>query len=181
MDYIMAGLLFLIVIDWVMKRTVENDRNGIRRKLTTTLDDLDFADYLVILFSIWSHAEEKLNRPNLFGEKVGLKFWGKTPLRTGEREVEDVESFVYLGAKVNKQGGRKSDIKAWRGNARVAFNKLNGVWRSSLFSRKTKIKFFKTNVVILLYRLRDQRGVVKRLPAYMPKENPESLLADEGQ
>lgn len=74
MDYIMAGLLFLIVIDWVMKRTVENDRNGIRRKLTTTLDDLDFADYLVILFSIWSHAEEKLNRPNLFGEKVGLKF-----------------------------------------------------------------------------------------------------------
>ena len=27
-----------------------------------------------------------------------------------EREVEDVESFVYLGAKVDKQGGTASDI-----------------------------------------------------------------------
>ena len=40
----MSGFLFLIDIDWVMSRTLENNRNRIRLKLTTALDDLDFAD-----------------------------------------------------------------------------------------------------------------------------------------
>ena len=74
------------------------------------------------------------------------------PLTIRERDVEDVESFVYLGAKVDKQGGAASDIRARTVKARAAFNKLNKVWKSSLFSRKTKITIFKTNVVaVLLY------------------------------
>ena len=70
---VMSGFLFLIVIDWVMTRTVDNSRNGIRWKLTTTLDDLDFADDLALLSSRWSQAQDKLNRLNQFGGKVGLK------------------------------------------------------------------------------------------------------------
>ena len=110
------------------------------------------------------HAQEKLNRLDQFGRKVGLKInVEKTkvlrynpgrldPLTIEEREVDDVDSFVYLGAKVDKQGGTASDIRARLGKARVAFNKLNKVWKSSLLSRKTKIMIFKTNVVaVLLY------------------------------
>ena len=204
---VMSGFLFLIVIDWVMKRTVENNKNGIRWKLTTILGDLDFADDLALLSSRWSHAQEKLNRLDQFGRKVGLKInVEKTkvlrynpgrldPLTIEEREVDDVDSFVYLGAKVDKQGGTASDIRARLGKARVAFNKLNKVWKSSLLSRKTKIMIFKTNVVaVLLYGCgtmvlwlrdmeNDQRGRIqaRRFPAQMLKENPESLLADEGQ
>jgi len=40
----MSGFLFLITLDWVMRRTVGNGENGIRRKFRTKLDDLDFAD-----------------------------------------------------------------------------------------------------------------------------------------
>jgi len=69
----MSGFLFLIVIDWVMTRTEDNSRNGIRWKLTTTLDDLDFADDLALLSSRWSQAQDKLNRLNQFEGKVGLK------------------------------------------------------------------------------------------------------------
>ena len=50
---VMSGFLFLIVIDWVIKRTVENSKNGIRWKLTRILDDLDFADDLALLSSGW--------------------------------------------------------------------------------------------------------------------------------
>ena len=72
--------------------------------------------------------------------------------KIGAREEEDVESFVYLGPQVNKQGGAGSEIKARIGKATAAFNKLKSVWRSSLPSRKTEIKIFKTNVVaVLLY------------------------------
>ena len=38
--------------------------------------------------------------------------------------MEDVESFVYLGAKVHKQGGAGIKIKAQIEKARAAFNKL---------------------------------------------------------
>ena len=156
---VMSGFLFLIVIDWVMRRTVENNRNGIRWKLTTTLDDLDFADDLALLSSRWSQAQDKLNRLSQFGGKVGLKInIDKTkvlrynpgrldPLTIRERNVEDVESFVYLGVKVDKQGGAAGDIRARIGKARAVFNKLNKVWKSSLLSQETKITIFKTNVV----------------------------------
>ena len=53
---VMLGFLFLTVIDWVMSRTVENNRNGLRWKLTITLNDLDFADDLALLSSRWSQA-----------------------------------------------------------------------------------------------------------------------------
>ena len=36
----MSGLLFLIVMDWIMTKTVENDNNGIRWNFTT-VEDID--------------------------------------------------------------------------------------------------------------------------------------------
>jgi len=59
-----------------------------------------------------------------------------------EIEVEDEENFLYLGAKVDKQGGTASDIRAQIGKARATFNKLNKVWKSSLLSQRTKTTIF---------------------------------------
>ena len=47
----MSGLLFLLVIDWIMKRTVESANTGIRWKLWSELDDLDFADDIALTSS----------------------------------------------------------------------------------------------------------------------------------
>ena len=43
----MLGFLFLIVVDWVMRKLVGHGENGIRSKLRSKLDDLDFADDIV--------------------------------------------------------------------------------------------------------------------------------------
>ena len=40
----MSSMLFNIAIDWVLRRTVEDQRRGIRWTPFPTLDDLDFAD-----------------------------------------------------------------------------------------------------------------------------------------
>ena len=45
----MSGFLFLLVIDFVMKRSVEREPTGIRWNFTTKLEDLDFADDLALL------------------------------------------------------------------------------------------------------------------------------------
>ena len=39
-----SSFLFLLAIDWVMSRTTEGRRTGIRWKSTSILEDLDFAD-----------------------------------------------------------------------------------------------------------------------------------------
>ena len=67
-------------------------------------------------------------------------------------ELEDVDSFVYLGAKVSTAGGADDDINSRLCKARAAFGKLSGVWKSSILSKNTKIRIFKSNVIaVLLY------------------------------
>ncbi len=55
----MSGFLFLMVIDWVMKRTVQNVETGIRWRITSKLEDLDFADDLVLLASTKQYISRK--------------------------------------------------------------------------------------------------------------------------
>ena len=48
---VIYGFPFLLAIDWVMSRTTEGRRAGIRWKFTSILEDLDFADDIA-LFNI---------------------------------------------------------------------------------------------------------------------------------
>ena len=68
------------------------------------------------------------------------------------QEVEDVETFDYLGARITKHRGAEDDIKNRLGKATGAFNKLAKIWRSGQLSKNTKIRIFKSNVIaVLLY------------------------------
>jgi len=61
--------------------------------------------------------------------------------------IENVEEFVYLRAKVCKEGGGMKDLKNRLTKARGAFNKLKKIWISNNISRKTKLKLYKTLVL----------------------------------
>ena len=54
----MSGFLFLLVIDWVLRRTVEHTETGIRWKITTTLENLDFPDDSALISSTFTHPDE---------------------------------------------------------------------------------------------------------------------------
>ncbi|PIK43013.1 hypothetical protein BSL78_20130 [Apostichopus japonicus] len=74
------------------------------------------------------------------------------PLKINNIEVEDVEEFIYLGAKVSKDGGGTEDIKNRLGKARGAFRNLRRIWTNGAIGRKTKLTLFKTLVrSVLLY------------------------------
>ena len=67
-------------------------------------------------------------------------------------QLEEVQSFTYLGSIVDQQGGTDADVKARVGKARVAFIQLNNIWKSRELSRNTKIRLFNSNVKsVLLY------------------------------
>ncbi len=78
------------------------------------------------------------------------------------QQVEDVDSFNYLGARVTRHGGAEEDIKSRLGKARGAFNKSVKIWRSGQLSKNTKIRIFKSNVIAVLLHGCETWRITKR-------------------
>ena len=49
-------------MDWVMRKTVGHGKNGIRWKFTSKLDDLNFADDVVLISSTKQQIQDKTIR-----------------------------------------------------------------------------------------------------------------------
>ena len=56
-----------------MRRTTENENNGIRCKFMSKLKDLDFADDITLLSSTQQHAQAKAIRLNEYAAQTGLR------------------------------------------------------------------------------------------------------------
>ena len=145
----MSGFLFLLVIDWVMRRTLEGRQTGIRWQFTGKLEDLDFADDVALVASRIVDMQTKLENLNTNGKKTGLKInlektvvmkWNVNPglkIHLEGSGIEEVEKFVFLGATVTSTGGAGEDISARLGKAQAAFCNLKNIWRNSLLSINT--------------------------------------------
>ncbi|KAL9982087.1 hypothetical protein ACROYT_G010881 [Oculina patagonica] len=74
------------------------------------------------------------------------------PISINGQDVEEVSSFIYLGAIVQGEGGSDEEIKRRLSIARRAYATLNPVWRSKMYSKHTKLKILKSCVTsVLLY------------------------------
>ena len=72
-------------------------------------------------------------------------------IKVNDKQVDDVEEFLYLGELLDKEGGATKDIQRLS-KARQTFYRLRRIWSSSEISRKTKIQLFKTIVrAVLMY------------------------------
>ena len=58
----MSDLLFLLVVDWVIRNTLQEGNTCIRWKFTTKLEDLDFADDIALLSSTRQHIQTKTDK-----------------------------------------------------------------------------------------------------------------------
>lgn len=123
------------------------------------LEDLDFADDIALLASTWNQLQRKLDRIKEFGDQTGLRInIGKTksmcinttnnaPFSIDGEEIEEVESFTYLGSEVSKGGGAAEDIRRRCGKACAAYYRLSKVWKNSNIFTKTKVRILKSNDV----------------------------------
>ena len=70
----------------------------------------------------------------------------------GQKTVEEVEEFQYLGSIISKIGNTCADIKERISKTRHAFMLLRPVWHTTSVSLKTKLSIFSSNVIsVLLY------------------------------
>ncbi|XP_078363888.1 uncharacterized protein LOC144648130 [Oculina patagonica] len=126
-------------------------RKRLRWNLTTFRKDLDYADDIALLASRHSDMQEKTSRLHDTAEVVGLSVnpsKTKTMRLNRKRsdsitvegnQLEDVEAFTYLGAMLDKQSERESDIKQGLALVRNAFASRQPLWESSKYSSKTKL------------------------------------------
>ena len=155
-------MLFNVAIDWVMRKTTEDQPRGIRWNLFNNIEDLDFADDIALLCHTHTHMQEKTNRLSKFGQHVGLKISQKkteimtlnikspTTITIEDSNLPQTQEFTYLGSIIRHDGGAEKDIKNRLGKARNAFNMLNNVWKSQQYSIKTKLKLYRSCVVATL-------------------------------
>ena len=161
---LLSPFLFLLAIDWTMKTTTAGKNNGIQWTLWTQLDDLDFADDIALLSHNKRQMQDKTTLLAATSAGIGLQInqektelmkmntTAQEPVTVGGQAIREVDSFVYLGSVVNKQGGTDRDVAARIGKARAAFIILRNIWASKEINRKTKLRIFNTNVkAVLLY------------------------------
>lgn len=147
-----------------MKKAVKDGNTGIRWKMSSFLEDLDFADDLALISSNRVHIQTKVNNSGQYGTMTGLPIstvktelmrWNSPTIEMVQvdgKELEEVLKFVYLGGTLTQKGDSEEDIRSRLGKARAAFSKLRNIWKSSQLKLNTKLKIFKSNVVaVLLY------------------------------
>ena len=70
---VMSGFLFLLALDWIMRKVTADKRRGIRWNFKTVLEDLDFADNIALLSSEFNDLHKKTGRLIEEVARVGLK------------------------------------------------------------------------------------------------------------
>jgi len=122
------SILFLIVMDFVMRKTTEGHNFGIvwgQAKLA----DLDFADDLALFCHTQGALQDMTNRLHMFGKKVGLRISGEKtkamsvgdqtapPITLDGQNIEKLDKFQYLGSYLSEGGDVEVDIRARLGKA----------------------------------------------------------------
>ena len=135
---LLSPFLFILAIDWIMRTATIPKSNGIQLTLWAQLDDLDFADNLLLLHN-HQQMQTKTSDPHRTSVQIGLTInkqktkilrinvGNDEPVTIQGIELGEVESFTYLARVVDKSGGTDADVKTRIGKARSAYNMLKKV------------------------------------------------------
>jgi len=120
---ILLPFLFLLVIDFIMQRAMNGPNMGIKWTDSSRLADLDFLDGLSLLAETRDILQEMTTNLETEAEKVGLKISAEKtkvmqigggraphPITVGQKNVDDVECFTYLGSVMTEDGGAEADV-----------------------------------------------------------------------
>ena len=157
---VLSPFLFLIAIDFVMRKSMKEVGFGIVWNDQTRLIDLDFADDIALIAETNESLQNMTNKLETEAGKIGLRINAvKTKIMqtgnastvvhitTGQRPVEQVPHFTYLGSSLSNDGSIHTDVKHRIGKASAIFQRLQSVWTTSKIRTATKLKFYNTIVI----------------------------------
>ncbi|KAG7310042.1 hypothetical protein JYU34_004574 [Plutella xylostella] len=159
---LLSPLLFIIILDDIMRQVSAGSRGIPWRQ--GQLEDLDYADDIVLLSKRLSDMQSKIEDLQREGGKYGLKInASKTEsmkvsssstehVTLGNSQLKLVDTFCYLGCILTNKGGADMDIDNRIKKAKAAFAQLAPVWKSHIMPLRLKLSIFESNVKsVLLY------------------------------
>ena len=159
---VLSPFLFSIAIDWIMKNTIKEEKRGIQWTLTERLEDLDFADDIVLLAQRHIDMQRKTTDFANNAKQIGLEInKSKTKhirmnalsteaIQLDDDLIEEVNEFTYLGSKLTIDGSCDIEVQTRISKASQAFGMLRNIWKARNISLKTKLRLFKSNVMTTL-------------------------------
>ena len=162
---IISPILFNSTLDYIMRQTTQNAHHGIQWTMFSQLEDLDYADDITLLSTNAIHLQQKTNALNENAKKAGLHINMKKTkvihlnltephpqLMIDGEELDTVDDFTYLGRNNSAENSVQKDISARINKARNSYCSLRNIWKSNIYSLKTKLRLFNSNVIsVLLY------------------------------
>ena len=158
---ILSPLLFIVAIDYIMKKTTEVGMHGLKWVGDVKIADLDFADDIALLDEdevgnqdmtnkLVKNAKMvglRLNVPKTKCMAVGMEADASINIEVDGEKVEKVCDFVYLGSCLEDSGAVEKDVRTRIGKAGATFQKMKNVWRASKLTLKIKLRMY--NAIIL--------------------------------
>ena len=160
-----------------MKNTAKGQR-GIRWTLSDVLSDHDFADDICLLAhrhtDMQTMTEDMASTAAVLGLKVSTKktkhmrmnHRSDAPIILHRMIVEEVNEFTYLGSRMTINGDAESEITARLSKAGQAFASFKNMWKGKKISLKTKLRFFKSNVLVWVQVMEDHKVTCRKLDTF---------------
>ena len=179
---ILSQILFNIALDYIMRQTTQNAQHGIPWTLFLQTEDLDYADDISLLSTTANHLQKKAQILTENARKTRLQINQKKTkvmcinlkerpqIKIDEEELEVVTDFTYLGSNISVENTGQKDISARINKARNSYYSLRNIWKSNVYSLKTKVRLYNSNVIsVLLYGCqswRDNKNDMHRLDVF---------------
>ena len=157
---ILSPMLFILTIDYVMRKSMNKPDFGIMWDTKRRLTDLDFADDLALIAETPQILQEMTSSLEENAAKVGLRISSEKTktMVVGEHAltnqvvingicVENVDKFTYLGSVITAEGEVEADINSRIGKAGTAFRNLQSIWRSRNITESLKVKLLQSVVL----------------------------------
>ncbi|BHF57518.1 hypothetical protein SprV_0100046000 [Sparganum proliferum] len=163
---ILSPILFSYAIDWILGRAL-HESDGVEFAPEHQLTDLDYADNVALTASSFGDLQSMVSRVNEVATSVGLSIDArktkvfsscipdqeKAHLGIDGCQLEEVDNFKYLGARLLSNGQSKDDIVSRIDAVRWVFSSLRKcLWIRRDLSIATNIRVYRASVrSVLLY------------------------------
>jgi hypothetical protein len=161
---LLSPLLFLLVLDGVLRKTLDGKKTGITWKLKESLEHMEYADDVCLVSHRYEHMQRKLD--DLWEEskkacleinllktvEICVNAIVNQGLKLNREDIKRSSDFCYLGSGVAEDSGAHTDVNVRIQKARGSFSKLRKVWLSTLIQKETKVRIFNACMKsVLLY------------------------------